>query len=64
MASKKELSFEEALEKLELSAEFLRSENVPLDKALKNFEEGIEYYDKCNTILNNAKQKIEVYSKQ
>ncbi|MFV0516795.1 MAG: exodeoxyribonuclease VII small subunit [Aminipila sp.] len=64
MASKKELSFEEALERLEMSAERLRGDNVPLEEALKSFEEGMEYYNKCTNILNNAKQKIEVYSKQ
>ncbi|QIB69409.1 exodeoxyribonuclease VII small subunit [Aminipila butyrica] len=64
MAAKKQLSFEEALEKLELSAEHLKSENVSLEDALKSFEEGIEYYNKCNDILSSAKQKIELYSKQ
>lgn len=64
MATKKDLSFEEALEKLELSAEYLKSDQVSLEEALKSFEQGIEYYNKCNTILNNAKQKIEIYSKQ
>ncbi|MBE6033909.1 exodeoxyribonuclease VII small subunit [Aminipila sp.] len=64
MAAKKELSFEEALEKLELSAEALKNDNVSLEEALKSFEQGIEYYNKCNAILNNAKQKIEFYSKQ
>lgn len=64
MAIKKELSFEEYLEKLELSAECLKSDNVSLEEALKSFEQGIDYYDKCKIILNDAKQKIETYSKQ
>lgn len=64
MANKKELSFEEALLKLEASAECLKKDNVSLEEALKSFEEGIVYYNKCNDILNDAKQKIEVYSKQ
>lgn len=64
MGSKKELSFEEALEKLELSAEQLRNEQVSLEDALKSFEEGIQYYNKCNDILKDAKQKIELYSRQ
>lgn len=64
MATKKELSFEEALGKLELSVECLKSDNVSLEEAIKSFEQGVEYYNKCNTILNNAKQKIEIYSKQ
>lgn len=64
MAVKKNLSFEEALEKLEASAESLKSDHIPLEEALKNFETGIEYYNKCSAILNEAKQKIEVYSKE
>ena len=64
MATKAKLTFEEALEKLELSAENLRSDNVSLDDALKSFEQGIEYYNHCNKILDEAQQKIEVYNKQ
>ncbi|MBN7772522.1 exodeoxyribonuclease VII small subunit [Clostridium aminobutyricum] len=64
MAEKKNLSFEEALEKLEASAECLKSDQISLEEALKSFEKGIEYYNKCSSILNNAKQKIEVYSKE
>ena len=64
MATKKQLTFEEALGKLELSAENLRSDKVSLDDALESFEEGIEYYNYCNKILEEAKQKIEVYNKQ
>lgn len=58
------MTFEEALERLELSAENLRSENVSLDDALESFEQGIEYYNHCNKILDEAKQKIEVFNKQ
>ena len=64
MTAKEKMTFEEALEKLELSAEKLRSDNVSLDDALKSFEQGIEYYNYCNQILDEAKQKIEVYNKQ
>ena len=64
MTTKEKMTFEEALEKLELSAENLRSDNVSLDEALKNFEQGIEYYNHCNKILEEAKQKIEIYNKQ
>lgn len=64
MTAKEKMTFEEALERLELSAENLRSENVSLDDALKSFEQGIEYYNHCNKILDEAKQKIEVFNKQ
>ncbi|MCI7303873.1 MAG: exodeoxyribonuclease VII small subunit [Clostridia bacterium] len=56
--------FEEILAKLEQSSENIKKENITLEDALKNFEEGIAYYEACSEILNNAKQKIETYSKE
>ena len=61
--TEKKMTFEEALEKLEKSSENLKRENITLEEALKNFEEGIAYYNQCSEILNSAKQKIETYSK-
>ena len=63
MAENKKITFEEALEKLEKSSDNLKKENITLEEALKNFEEGIAYYNQCSEILNSAKQKIETYSK-
>ena len=31
---------------------------------MESFEKGIEYYNYCNEILNNAKQKIEFFDKK
>ncbi|MEG2200278.1 MAG: exodeoxyribonuclease VII small subunit [Anaerovorax sp.] len=62
MATKKEeLTFEKALEGLENCASSLKNEGSTLEGAMKNFEEGIKYYNYCNDILNTAKQKIQVY---
>lgn len=61
MPKKKELSFEEALEKLEESAELLRSGDVSLEKSVTIYNQSIEYYKQCLDILNNAKQKIEMF---
>ena len=61
--TEKKMTFEEALEKLEKSSENLKRENITLEEALKNFEEGIAYYKQCSEILNSAKQKIETYYK-
>lgn len=57
------ISFEEALTGLEKSAEELKKDGTTLEEAMKNFEQGIEYYNYCSEILSSAKQKIEVYSK-
>ena len=61
MSAKKKLSFEEALAGLEKSAEELRKEGTTLEEALKSFESGVEFYNHCNAILADAKQKIEVF---
>lgn len=55
--------FEESLKKLEQASENLKKENISLEDALLNFQEGIKYYKECSEILNNAKQKIEIYTK-
>ena len=62
MADKKS-NFEEILQKLEQASENLKKDNISLEEALKNYEEGIAYYKECSEILNSAKQKIETYSK-
>jgi exodeoxyribonuclease VII small subunit len=59
--AKKQLTFEEALAGLEKSASDLVKSDVTLEETMKNFEQGIEYYNKCNEILENAQQKITSY---
>jgi len=56
--AKNKPTFEEALSGLEKSASDLGKHDITLDEAIKNFEKGIDYYNKCNEILNEAKQKI------
>lgn len=59
-----DMPFEEVLTKLEETSENLKKENITLEEALKNFEDGIAYYKACSKILDSAKQKIETYSKE
>lgn len=61
---KKKMSFEEALAGLEKSAEILKKDGTTLEAAMESFEKGIEYYNYCNHILNDAKQKIEFFEKK
>ncbi|HML37489.1 MAG TPA: exodeoxyribonuclease VII small subunit [Bacillota bacterium] len=61
---KKKMSFEEALAGLEKSAEILKKDGTTLEAAMESFEKGIEYYNYCNNILNDAKQKIEFFEKK
>ena len=55
----KELSFEEALAGLGSAVQALNREDTPLDEAIAKYEEGVAYYNRCNEILSEAKQKIQ-----
>ncbi len=57
------ITFEDALKKLEISAETLRKPNVSLEEAMEAFEMGMTHYETCHKILDEAKQKIQVYGK-
>jgi exodeoxyribonuclease VII small subunit len=59
-AGKKKTNFEEALCGLEKSVEALKSDSVSLEQAIKNFEEGVAFYEQCESILREARQKVEV----
>ena len=61
---KKELSFEEAMKQLELSAEALKKADITLEQALQSYQEGIGYYEYCTRILQDARQKITTYQKE
>ena len=63
MEKEKAITFEAAMEKLELAADNLKNDSITLEEALKNYEEGLVYYKKCDAILKDAKQRIETYSK-
>ncbi|MDO4996922.1 MAG: exodeoxyribonuclease VII small subunit [Bacilli bacterium] len=58
MAEKKELSFEENLEKLEGIVKKLESGEVPLDDAIKEFTEAMKLAKTCDEKLKNAEEAI------
>ena len=64
MAEKKNKSFEEIIKKLEETSEKLKGDEVPLEDAIRSYEEGIGYYRECCEILEKAGQKIETLSKK
>lgn len=53
-----ELSFEQALDKLEMIVNKLEKDQLSLDESLKIFEEGIGLYRLCNGKLSQAEKKI------
>ncbi|MGI9202453.1 MAG: exodeoxyribonuclease VII small subunit [Woeseiaceae bacterium] len=63
MASDKKLNLEKSLADLEKLVEELESGDLPLDKAMKKFEDGIKLTRGCQTALKDAEQKVEVLLK-
>ena len=59
-AKKQELSFEEALEKLEAAAAAIQNEGVSLEESLKLFREGTELVRNCNELLENAQLQVKM----
>lgn len=58
MAEKKEMSFEESLEKLEEIVKKLETGEVPLDEAITNFNEAMKLAKTCDEKLKNAEETI------
>ena len=50
--------FEENLKKLEAIVAELEHGNLPLDRALKLYEEGIGAYKACHQVLQGAETKV------
>lgn len=61
--SNKEMSFEEALARLETIVRMLESGGAALDESLTVFEEGISLVKMCNEKLEAAEQKIKILTK-
>ena len=51
-------SFEDALAALEAKVEELSRGDVPLDRALAVFEEGLTLYRRCHGMLAQAEQRV------
>lgn len=58
-----EIKFEKALERLEKIVEELEAGNIPLEDALKKYEEGIKLSLACQKKLAQAEKKIEVLTR-
>ena len=60
MAEKKPVNLEKSLAALEAIVEELESGDLPLEKAMKKFEEGIKLTRGCQDALKDAEQKVEI----
>ena len=62
-ADDKAPSFEEMMQKLEEIAGELESGELPLEKAIERYEEGVRCYKECHRILAGAEKKVELLTK-
>lgn len=63
MSNAKKFNLEKALANLEELVEELESGDLPLEKAMKKFEDGIKLTRGCQTALKDAEQKVEILLK-
>ncbi len=57
------ISFEAALKKLESIVQNLEEGNLPLEEALKHYEEGVRLADICTKRLTEAEKRVEILMK-
>ncbi|NIL94749.1 MAG: exodeoxyribonuclease VII small subunit [Woeseiaceae bacterium] len=60
MSNRQSFHLEKALADLESIVEELESGDLPLEKAMKKFEEGIKLTRSCQAALKEAEQKVEI----
>jgi len=60
----KKETFEQALARLEEIAERLERGELPLDEALKQYEEGVRAYRHCSALLKEVERRIEVLTRE
>lgn len=63
MTAKKTVNLEKSLADLEALVEDLENGDLPLDKAMKKFEDGVKLTRACQTALKDAEQKVEILMK-
>ena len=63
MSNKEEMTFEEAMAKLEEIVRKLEGGSAPLDQSLAMFEEGVALVKLCNSRLDAAEQKVKILQK-
>jgi len=54
------LSFEEALTRLTTLVEKLESGELPLEESVAAFEQGVELSRRCEALLDQAEQRLQV----
>jgi len=63
MAASRNIDLEKALAELEALVEELESGDLPLETAMKKFEQGVKLTRGCQSALKDAEQRVEVLIK-
>jgi exodeoxyribonuclease VII small subunit len=63
MSTETPLNLEKSLEQLETLVDELESGDLPLETAMKKFEEGIKLTRQCQSALKDAEQRVEILLK-
>lgn len=58
------LNFEASLTRLESLVQTMENGKLPLEEALKQFEEGMQLIKLCQTTLEQAEQKVRILTQQ
>ncbi|PLR84491.1 exodeoxyribonuclease VII small subunit [Bacillus canaveralius] len=58
MAAEKQLTFEEAMEKLEVIVDRLEEGDVPLEEAISIYKEGMELSKLCHDKLKSVEEQL------
>ena len=56
--AKDKMSFEDSVKRLDEIVKLLERGDAPLSESLKLFEEGTSLISNCDTLLNEAEQKV------
>ena len=62
--TRKTPDFEHSLVELEALVERMEQGDLPIEEALKAFEEGVKLTRECQAILDQAEQKVQVLIEQ
>jgi exodeoxyribonuclease VII small subunit len=58
------MTFEQAMEQLQVTVKKLESGELSLEEALKSFEEGVRLTRQCQQHLSAAEQRVEILMQQ
>ena len=58
------MSFEKKLKKIKEISDSLENKDIPLEKMIENFEQGVKLIKECRLMLEETNKKIETLLKE